>query len=118
VYRSLYKEDLLRLHRQARGKRCLGYCHRPAVIFGKTARLVARRQAIVGRLSAIEELAGMDILCSDKIGTLTQNRLTMGEPYVAEGGAGRRCSAAPRSLPAPKTATRLTWRCWRGRKMS
>jgi H+-transporting ATPase len=47
------------------------------------ARLLARRQAIVSRLVAIEELAGMDLLCSDKTGTLTQNRLTLGEPFVA-----------------------------------
>lgn len=52
------------------------------------SRALARRQAIVSRLSAIEELAGMDILCSDKTGTLTQNRLTLGEPFVV-GSASR-----------------------------
>lgn len=35
------------------------------------------------KLTAIESLAGVDILCSDKTGTLTANKLSLNEPYIA-----------------------------------
>lgn len=46
------------------------------------AKLLATKKAIVSRLVAIEELAGVDVLCTDKTGTLTQNLLTLGDPFV------------------------------------
>ena len=47
------------------------------------AERLARMKAIVSRLVAIEEMAGMDMLCSDKTGTLTKNELTLGRPQPA-----------------------------------
>jgi len=49
------------------------------------ARLLAKKQAIVSKLVAIEELAGVDVLCADKTGTLTQNKLTLGDPFCVNG---------------------------------
>ncbi len=49
------------------------------------ARKLAEKQAIVTHLAAMEELAGIDVLCSDKTGTLTQNKLTLGDPFCVPG---------------------------------
>ncbi|PWN41373.1 plasma-membrane proton-e [Ceraceosorus guamensis] len=49
------------------------------------AAYLARRQAIVQKLTAIESLAGVDVLCSDKTGTLTANKLSIHEPFTSEG---------------------------------
>eukprot|EP00921_Rhytidocystis_pertsovi_P002648 GHVQ01004554.1.p1 GENE.GHVQ01004554.1~~GHVQ01004554.1.p1 ORF type:complete len:1054 (+),score=92.40 GHVQ01004554.1:3795-6956(+) len=38
---------------------------------------MSKEHAVVNRLSAIEEAAGMEVLCSDKTGTLTKNSLTL-----------------------------------------
>ena len=46
------------------------------------ARLLSKKEAVVRRLAAIEEMAGIDVLCSDKTGTLTKNQLDLGEPYL------------------------------------
>lgn len=48
------------------------------------AQILAKDKAIVSRLASIEELAGMDVLCLDKTGTLTQNKLKLGEPYAVK----------------------------------
>jgi len=50
---------------------------------GATA--LAKKEAIVSKLVAIEEMAGIDILCSDKTGTITENKITVGEVKPLKG---------------------------------
>jgi H+-transporting ATPase len=48
-----------------------------SVTLAMGATQLAKKKAIVTRITAIEELAGMNVLCSDKTGTLTLNELTV-----------------------------------------
>jgi magnesium-transporting ATPase (P-type) len=53
-----------------------------SVTMAAGASVLARMKAIVSRLAAIEEMAGMDILCADKTGMLSKNDLELGSPVV------------------------------------
>ncbi len=46
------------------------------------ARQMARRNAVVRRLSVVESLGSVDIICTDKTGTLTQNLMTLQQLFV------------------------------------
>jgi H+-transporting ATPase len=50
------------------------------------ARYLARRQAVVSHLPAVEEMAGVDVLCADKTGTVTRNELAVVEITVIDPG--------------------------------
>ncbi len=47
--------------------------------------VLAKKDTIVSKLIAIEEMAGMDVLCLDKTGTITKNKLTVADVEAFEG---------------------------------
>src|SRR5271157_3371850 len=61
---------------------------------------LSKQKAIVSRLSAIDELAGVDVLCSDKTGTLTQNKRTMTTVVDASGKTWQYAKGAPQAISA------------------
>ncbi len=89
---------------------------------------LARRKAIVSRLTAIEELAGMDVFCSDKTGTLTRNEMRVASPlmlgshkeqelFLVAALASRLENRDPIELPIfhyiDEHFPELDWRSWR-----
>jgi Mg2+-importing ATPase len=54
------------------------------------ARRMARAKVVVKRLSAIEDLGGMDVLCTDKTGTLTQGQVRLAGALGLDGRPSRR----------------------------
>jgi H+-transporting ATPase len=49
------------------------------------AEALAKKEAIVSKLVSIEEMAGVDILCADKTGTITMNELSVGDVLPMHG---------------------------------
>jgi len=57
--------------------------------FSRGALRLAKKQVVVKRLSAIEDLGGIEVLCTDKTGTLTENILTVQEVFSSDAKKNR-----------------------------
>jgi Mg2+-importing ATPase len=55
------------------------------VTLAQGAVAMAKRKVVVKRLSAIHDLGAMDVLCTDKTGTLTEARISLAGAFDAEG---------------------------------
>ena len=76
------------------------------------AGVLALQGAIVSNMMAIDELAGMDVLCSDKTGTITQNLLSVKEIKSLTGFTPRTSSPWRPWPPGRKTVTPSIWPSW------
>ncbi len=65
----------------------------PAIVsanLARGARRMARSQVVVKRLASIEDLGAVDVLCSDKTGTLTEGMIRLAEAYGVDGAPSAR----------------------------
>ena len=92
----------------------------PAIVsitLARGAQRMAASQVIVRRLNSIEDFGSMNVLCSDKTGTLTEGVVTVHAALDAEGNpsdagpALRACSTPPSSRASRTRSTRRSVAC-------
>lgn len=70
----------------------------PAIVsitLSQGARRMATKKVVVRQLEAIENLGSMDVLCSDKTGTLTEGRVRVRSATGLDGVESEKVAALP-----------------------
>ena len=83
------------------------------VVLAQSAAALSKKGVLVKRLAAIENLGSMDVLCTDKTGTLTDGVVSVAGSYDCEAGRPPRCSRWRCATPGCRAAwsIRSTRRC-------
>ncbi len=75
-----------------------------SVTLSRGAIRMSRRKVLVKRLAAIHDLGSMDVLCTDKTGTLTEARIRLEQHLDPQGRTARACLSSPTSTAASRPA--------------
>ena len=88
------------------------------VCLSKGAVAMGKKKVIVKRINAIQNLGAMDVLCTDKTGTLTMDRVVLERTATSCCARTTACSRWPTSTATfrPASRTSSTARCWRTRR--
>ncbi|MFG1609792.1 HAD-IC family P-type ATPase [Actinoplanes sp. NPDC049265] len=77
-----------------------------AIAYTAGAASIARRGALVQQVNAVESVSSVDVICTDKTGTLTTGRLTVEEiRSFGDGDAGTALGVFARSVASPNLTT-------------
>lgn len=79
-----------------------------AVAYALGASAIARQGALVQQVNAVESLSNIDVLCMDKTGTLTANRLVFDGVHPLQGASAKEVGATLGDFARSATASNAT----------